>query len=149
MVLLGSFWAPWDPVGEPSRVPEVTPRSPWGALGHTLWSSWVALRHLGARGTSLGTLEAKARGKKTHFSRLSRTALAASRGKSPGKKGFPRFSATAWVAFGHLGTLWESPRGSLKSLQDHLGGTQWGQPQVVLGGFSHTLGPCGRAPGDP
>ena len=55
---------------------------------------------------------------------------------------------SSWVAFGHLGTLWESPRGSLKSLQDHLGealGTPCGPPGWPLG----TLGPRGGVLGIP
>ena len=47
VVLQGSFWAPWDPVGEPLGIPEVTPRAPWGGLGDTLCSSWVTFGHLG------------------------------------------------------------------------------------------------------
>ena len=55
---------------------------------------------------------------------------------------------SSWVAFGHLGTLWESPRGSLKSLQDHLGealGTPCGPPGWPLG----TLGLRGGVLGGP
>ena len=47
VVLLGSLWAPWEPLRKPLRIPEVTPRAPWGGLGDTLWSSWVAFGHLG------------------------------------------------------------------------------------------------------
>ena len=41
-------------------LPEVTPRPPWGGLGDTLWSSWVAFGHLGAPwGCSWGPLTPK------------------------------------------------------------------------------------------
>ena len=49
---------------------------------------------------------------------------------------------SSWVVFGYLGTLWESPRGSLKLRQDHLGellGPPCGPPGWPLG----TLGPSG------